>query len=178
MSRVTTFVNSPIGKNVTSAAVAGVVAYVGPRRIPKWVRRGLIASNTAGSGVQMLAGGTAKSAADGNPAPLAGLLGSKAAPLAGAAGTLATLTGGLGLVTSSIGLRAESRAADYLAGRGVRHPRIWLAVGAAAVVFTVGVVTERVNDAAERKAAELQERLDGTNGKPGSSTPTSLPRTS
>lgn len=176
MSRVTTFVNSPIGKNVTSAAVAGVVTYVGPGRVPRWLRRTLLATNTAGSGVQMLAGGTARSGAEAAPAPLANMLGHRAAPIAGTAGALATLTGGLGLVTSSIGLRAETRAADYLATRGVRHPRIWLAVGAAAVVFTVGVVTERVNNAAERKSAELQERLDGASSS--TTNPAALPRTS
>lgn len=147
------FLSSPAGKNLTSAAIAGVVTYLRPARVPTWARRSLLATNTAGTGTAMLLGTDAKA---GSAAPLAGKLGSKAGPVEGIAGALTAVTAGVGLLTSKPGLKLDAKVEQMLLNRGVRRPRLLMAVGAVGVVYVIGVVTERAAQAAEKKAAELQ----------------------
>lgn len=144
----------PVAKNLTSAAVAGVVTYLRPARIPKWARRGVLAGNTAGAGATMLLG----QGADGPAGPVADRLGTRTGAVTGAAGVLSALTGGIGLLTSTTGLRMDARAEQFLLNRGVGRPRLLMAFGAAGVVLAVGMLTDYATAYAERKAAELQQR--------------------
>ncbi|YAL82922.1 hypothetical protein ACMYYO_13520 [Dermacoccaceae bacterium W4C1] len=157
MSRTRAVLNNPVGKQLASAAVAGVVTYLRPARIPKWARRSLLATNTAGAGAGMLLGTNANGTDQvGSQAPLAGVLGSRSDSAGLAADVLATATGGIGLLTSSMGLKADARIEQALLKRGVGHPRLVMAAGTVIVVFAVGYLTDRAARAAERKAAALQ----------------------
>lgn len=150
--------SSPLAKNLAAAGAAGAVTLIRPARFPKWLRRSMLATNTAGTGASMLLGGQSGAGPTGQPALLAGRLGSKAAPMGSTAGALAAVTGGLTLVTSGIGLKADAKAEQFLVGRGVKHPRLIMAVSVVGVVLVVQVLQDRAAKAAEQAAAKLTEK--------------------
>lgn len=158
MTSSTSLLHSPQARNVTSALIAGAATYLRPARIPSWVRRGMLAANTAGTGAAVLLGTGTPTGPTGEPAPLAGRLGAKASPIGGAATALASVSGGLGLVTSGLGLRADAKAEQYLLNRGIRHPRLVMAVGVVGIVYVVSLLQERATKAAEQKAGEAADQ--------------------
>lgn len=143
---------SPAAQNLLAAAVAGVGVLVRPARIPVWARRSLTIANTAGTAGSMLM--TNKAAEN------SGALGLK--PVTGARDTTATTgsalaaaAGSLSLLTSGIGLKLDRKAESYLLGRGVKRPRLWMAVGAIGLVFVI----KTVQDAASRKAEDTAAKF-------------------
>lgn len=143
---------SPAAQNLLAAAVAGIGVLARPGRIPTWARRGLTVANTAGTAGSLLM--TDKAAAQG------GALGLKpvnttrdTAATTGSA--LAAAAGSLSLLTSGIGLKLDSKAENYLLKKGVRHPRIWMAVAAVGLVFAI----KTIQDAAARKAETSASRF-------------------
>lgn len=125
---------------------------VRPARIPVWARRSLTVANTAGTAGSMLM--TNKAAEN------TGALGVK--PVSGprdtAASTgsaLAAAAGSLSLLTSGIGLKLDAKAESYLTKRGVKRPRLWMAVGAIGLVFVI----KTVQDAATRKAEDAATKF-------------------
>lgn len=169
MSPSTTAVlRSPLAKNLVAAGAAGTVTLLRPARFPKWLRRSMLLTNTAGTGTAMLLGSTATGADPvGSHAPLAGKLGSLAVPVGSTAGALAAVSGGLGLVTSGIGLRADAKVEQILIRRGVRRPRIWMAVGVVGVVLVVQVLQDRAARAAEEAAAKIAQQQAEAHRTPG-----------
>ena len=121
MSSKSIFLTSPMAKNLAAAGAAGAVTLLRPARFPKWLRRSMLATNTAGTGASMLLGTGGQSDPTGAPAPLAGRLGDRGAAAGGAAGALAAVTGGLSLVTSGIGLKADAKAEQFLLGLSLIH---------------------------------------------------------
>ncbi len=125
---------------------------VRPARIPVWARRSLTVANTAGTAGSMLM--TNKAAEN------TGALGIK--PVSGprdtAASTgsaLAAAASSLSLLTSGIGLKLDAKAESYLTKRGVKRPRLWMAVGAIGLVFVI----KTVQDAAARKAEDAATKF-------------------
>lgn len=150
---------SPAAQNLLAAAVAGIGVLARPGRIPTWARRGLTVANTAGTAGSLLM--TDKAAAQG------GALGLKpvnttrdTAATTGSA--LAAAAGSLSLLTSGIGLKLDSKAENYLLKKGVRHPRIWMAVAAVGLVFAI----KTIQDAAARKAETSASRFAETRKGP------------
>lgn len=125
---------------------------VRPARIPVWARRSLTVANTAGTAGSMLM--TNKAAEN------TGALGVK--PVSGprdtaasAGSALAAAAGSLSLLTSGIGLKLDAKAESYLTKRGVKRPRLWMAVGAIGLVFVI----KTVQDAATRKAEDAATKF-------------------
>ncbi|AKU15616.1 hypothetical protein [Luteipulveratus mongoliensis] len=154
------FLSSPLAKNLAAAGAAGAVTLLRPARFPKWLRRSMLATNTAGTGASMLLGTGGSADPTGSPALLAGRLGGKGASAGSTAGALAAVTGGLTLVTSGIGLKADAKAEQFLVGRGVKRPRIWMAVGVVGVVLVAQVLQDRAAKMAEEAAAKMQHKGD------------------
>ncbi|MDF8265622.1 hypothetical protein [Luteipulveratus flavus] len=171
----TTFLSSPLAKNLAAAGAAGAVTLLRPGRFPKWARRSMLAANTAGTGATMLLGAGGTSDPTGAPAPLAGRLGGGGAAAGTTASALAAVTGGLSLVTSGIGLRADAKAEQLLLRRGVKHPRIWMAVGVVGIVLVAGALQDRATRAAEQAAARMQGEDDGSSARGAASTSRTLP---
>lgn len=167
MSR-TSLLTSPAIKHVSSAASTALVVYLRPARVPKALRRGLLATNTAGSVTAMLVGSSAPGMAPSTkPAPLAGRVGAKADSVGDVSVALATLAGSVTLLTSKPALKLDNKLERTLLHKGVRRPRLFMAVGAAGAVVVLGVVTDRMGKAAERKVAELQREEERKKVAPG-----------
>lgn len=142
--------------NLASATAAGAVTLVRPARFPKWARRALSLSNTAGTA------GTIFFAVRGDedlPATH---------PVQRALSTsdiLAATSGGLMLVTSGLGLKADARIERFLVERGVKHPRIVMAVGVVTVLFVVKTVQDAVTKKDETPAVEAAAPKTAVSGK-------------
>lgn len=137
-----------VALNLASAATAGVVTYVRPARFPRWARRGLSLTNTAGTAGSIF---FAIRGEDAVPADH---------PLRRAFATsdvLAATTGGLMLVTSGLGLKADAAVEGFLIKRGVRHPRLVMAIGVVTVLFAV----KTVQDVMTKKPAPAHEAEAG-----------------
>lgn len=119
--------HSPV-LNLASAAVAGAVTLVRPARFPRWARRGLSLANTAGTaGAVFLAVRGEDELPDDHPLHRALAI----------SDLTAAATGGLMLVTSGLGVKADVKIERFLVRRGVRHPRIVMAAGVVALLFAV-----------------------------------------
>lgn len=148
---------SPAAQNLLAATVAGAAVLLRPARIPTWARRGFSLANTAGTAGSMLMG----TKTDDN----GGALGLKpvSSPRNQAATTgsaIAAATGGLGLVTSGIGLKLDAKVENYLVGKGVKRPRIWMAVGVIGLVFVVKTIQDAAAKKAESAATKLAENRE------------------
>ncbi|WP_018158023.1 hypothetical protein [Demetria terragena] len=149
--------SSPIVQHLSSAAIAGAVVYLKPARVPRTLRRVLLATNTGGSAAAMLVGSSRTPASGKQPAPLAHRAGAKSDSLGDTALLLASVASSATLLTSKPALKLDRRVEKSLTRRGVGRPRLVMALGAAGVVVVIGAVTDRITKAAERKVAELQE---------------------
>lgn len=142
---------SPVVRNALSALTAGAVTLISPARIPRGARRAVSMART-GTSVAALAGDRLPNAINAKlPAPASALFGraQSAAPFAGAGAA------GFALVTSAIGLKADRKVEELLTKRGVRHPRVVMAVGVVAVVFVVNTVRPRIQAAIADRAKGL-----------------------
>lgn len=155
MPKKTAALRSPAAQNLLAAAVTGVTVLARPTRVPTWFRRGLTVANTAGT-----AGSLFMSKDDGSTG---GALGVK--PVSGvrntaasASSAFAAATGGIGLLTSGIGLKLDAKAENYLIRRGFKHPRWWMAIGAVGLVFVVKTVQDAATKKGEGAAAELARK--------------------
>lgn len=119
--------------NLASAATAGVITLIRPARFPKWARRGLRWANTAGTAGSLFFVVRGDDLPDDHPLHKA----------VSASDVLAAATGGLMLVTSGLGMKADDRIEQFLVKRGVRHPRLLMAAGVVAVLFAVKTVQDR-----------------------------------
>jgi hypothetical protein len=129
--------------NLASAAAAGAITLLRPGRFPKWARRGLRWANTAGTA------GSIFLVVRGNDVP-------EDHPLhkaLSASDVMAASSGGLMLVTSGLGLKADAKIEAFLRGRGVKHPRALMAVGVVVVLFAV----KTLQDAKSKDAAQPTE---------------------
>ncbi len=136
---------SPVAQNLASAGIAGVVTLIRPARFPRLLRRGLSLANTAGT-----AGSAYLNFKHKDGVPEGDSLGT--AIEAGSA--IGAVTGGLMLVTSGIGLKVDSKVESMLVKRGVKHPRLVMAVGVVGIIFAV----KTVQDATGKKAAKLADK--------------------
>lgn len=149
----TDLLRSPIAQNAAAAAAAGVGVFFQPARLPKWGKRILKLTNTAGTAGSLYLSTQSKPENEG------GDLGtkptrSKAATAASVSSALATATGGISLVSSGFGLKLDRRVEGFLVGKGVRHPRIWMAVGTVVVLFVV----KQAQDYGSKKAEEAARK--------------------
>lgn len=146
---------SKVAQAAVTAVAAAATTYVRPARFPRWVRRGVSMSNTL-TAVGMAVAGDRRPArsriaertpddielVDGRPASRAG------ANLASASAA------GMALVTSGLALRVDKTVEKMLVKRGVRNPRLWMAVGAAVVSLAGPWVTKQI----QTSTAKLQEK--------------------
>lgn len=148
---------TPIAQNAVAAAAAGAGVYFRPARLPKWGRRALKLTNTAGTA------GSLYLTTQSKPGEKGGELGfaptrSKVATAASASSALAIATGGISLVSSGIGLKLDHKVEGYLVGRGVKHPRVWMAVGTVVVLFAVKQAQDYAGKRAEEAARKQLEK--------------------
>lgn len=129
--------------NLASAATAGVITLIHPARFPKWARRGLRWANTAGTAGSVFFVVRGDDLPDDHPLHKA----------VSASDVLAAATGGLMLVTSGLGMKADDKIEAFLRGHGVKHPRVLMAVGVVAVMFTVKTIQDRTRERAEETPA-------------------------
>lgn len=156
--------SSSVAKHLSSAALAGVVVYLKPDRVPKRVRTALLATNAGGSATAMLVGSSSSVGA--SPAPLASRVGSQSDTVGDAATVVAALASSITLLTSKPALKFDRRVEKSLTRKGIRRPRLVMAGGAAGLVLVLGVVTDRLTKTVERKAEELQAKQQGQHTKP------------
>lgn len=161
---------TPAAQNLIAAALAGAAVLARPGRFPRWARRGLSLANTAGTAGSVFLGGNSA-----NPSvkTIAGLTPTRtpSATAASAGSALAAATGGLGLITSGLGIRADAKVESYLTRKGVRHPRIWMAIGVIGVVFVV----KQLQDAATAKATDKAKSfVAARQGDPGAPDPAAI----
>lgn len=152
----TDLLRSPIAQNAAAAVAAGVGVFFQPARLPKWGKRVVKLTNTAGTAGSLYLSTQSK------PENKGGDFGtrptrSKVATAASASSALSIATGGIALVSSGIGLKVDRHVEGYLISKGVRHPRIWMAVGAVVVIFAV----KQAQDYGSKKAEEAaRKQLD------------------
>lgn len=146
---------SPFGQAVVSAAAAAATTYIRPARFPRWVRRGLAMSNTLTAVGASLAGDRrpAGTQIPSNGTNTVSLVNDKPAPRTGANLMSASATG-MALVTSGLAMRVDKNVEKMLLKRGVRNPRLWMAVGAAVVSLAGPWVTKAIANS----TAKLQEK--------------------
>lgn len=120
--------------NLASAAVAGAITLIRPTRFPRWARRSLSLANTAGTaGAVFFAVRGDDELPDDHPLHRALTI----------SDVTAAATGGLMLVTSGLGVKADAKVEQFLVRHGVRHPRVVMAVGVVTVLFVVKTVQDR-----------------------------------
>lgn len=152
-------------QSIVTALVAGATTYVKPARFPKWVRRGVSMSNTLTAVGMAVAGDRrpARSQLDSSGSRASQhtveLVDGKPTSRAGA-NLVAATTAGMGLVTSGMAIRIDKSVEKFLLKRGVRHPRLWMAAGAAAISLASPWITAKLQES----TAKLQEKAaaDGT----------------
>lgn len=147
---------TPIAQNAAAAVAAGAGVFLQPARLPKWGRRALKFANTAGTVSSVFMSTRSK----GNPAGDFGVepTRTKAEAVATASSALAIATGGITLVSSGIGLKVDAKVEGYLIGKGIRHPRIWMAVGTVVVLFAVKQAQDYAGKRAEEAARKQLEK--------------------
>lgn len=158
----TDLLRSPIAQNAAAAAAAGVGVFFQPARLPKWGKRVLKLSNTAGTAGSLYLSTQSK------PENKGGDFGTKPtrtkmATAASASSALSIATGGITLVSSGIGLKVDRRVEGFLVSKGVKHPRVWMAVGAVVIIFAVKQAQDYGSKKAEeaaRKQLEKQQQKD------------------
>jgi len=150
--------HSPV-LNLASAAVAGAITLIRPTRFPRWARRGLSLANTAGTaGAVFFAIRGEDELPDDHPLHRALTI----------SDLTAATTGGLMLVTSGLGVKADAKVEQFLVRHGVRHPRVVMAVGVVTVLFVVKTVQDRVSKHAPEPAATAPK--PPVSGKPANKT--------
>ncbi len=178
MPKNTAALRSPAAQNLLAAAVTGATVLVRPARVPTWLRRGLTVANTAGTAGSLFM--SKDEAANGGALGVKPVTGAKNTA-ASAGSALAAATGGIGLMTSGIGLKLDTKVENYLLRKGVKHPRWWMAVGAVGLVFVMKTVqdaaTKKTEDAAKKLAAKAQQQAPAGANVPAdrSATPTATP---
>lgn len=152
----TDLLRSPIAQNAAAAVAAGAGVFLRPARLPKWGRRVLKLSNTAGtaSSVFLASRSTADDGGEFGTKPTR----SKAASIASASSALAIATGGITLVSSGIGLKVDAKVEGFLIGKGLKHPRVWMAVGTVVVLFAVKQGQDYASKRAEEAARKQLEK--------------------
>lgn len=140
--------SSPVARNAISALTAGAITLVSPARIPRSARRGVSLARTATS-LAALVG-------DRMPGVVDNKLSARASAAVGRAQTAAPFAGataaGFALVTSGLALKADQKVESLLVKRGVRQPRLVMALGVVAVVFTVNTVRPKIQAAIADRA--------------------------
>ena len=129
--------------NLASAAAAGAITLIRPARFPKWARRGLRWANTAGTAGSIFLVVRGNDIPDDHPLHKA----------LSASDVMAAASGGLMLVTSGLGLKADDKIEAFLLKHGVKHPRVLMAVGVVVVLFAV----KTVQDAKSKDVAQPTE---------------------
>lgn len=146
--------DSPAAQAAISAATAAATTLVRPARFPRWVRRGVAMSSTLTSVGMAMAGERRPASsrlADSNKA--INVVDGRATS-SSMSDLAAAATAGMGLVTSGLALRIDKNVEKMLLKRGVRHPRLWMAVGAAAISLVGPYVTKQI----QASTARLQEK--------------------
>lgn len=152
----TASLESEIAQRAVTAAAAAATTYLRPARFPRWVRRGLSITNTL-TAVGMAAAGNRRPAASQlgrqDDAKTVELVDGK--PTSQVSATLLSASAaGMALVTSGLAMRVDKRVEKTLLKRGVNHPRLWMALGAAVVSLAGPWVTEQL----QAQASKLQEK--------------------
>ncbi|UIJ35925.1 hypothetical protein [Allobranchiibius sp. GilTou73] len=155
----TDLLRSPIVQNAAAATAAGAGVFLRPARLPKWGRRGLRLANTAGTAgsVFLASRGGSDDGGDLGTKPTR----TRAATAASAGSAIAAAAGGLTLISSGFGLKMDARAEKFLVGKGIKHPRIWMAVGTVVIVFAAKQAQDygtKKAEAAARKQLEKQQK--------------------
>lgn len=119
--------------NLASAATAGAITLIRPARFPKWARRSLRWANTAGTAGSIFFVVRGDDLPDDHPLHKA----------VSASDVLAAATGGLMLVTSGLGMKADDKVEAFLVKHGVKHPRVLMAAGVVALMFAVKTIQDR-----------------------------------
>lgn len=127
--------HSPVVHNVATAAAAGLLTLAHPARFPRWTRRGLRLVRVAGTVssvylVRQQATSSDPHAAD-TPSDTAAIV-----------SAVAEATSSIGLLTSGIGIAVDRKVETFLVRRGLRHPRVWMAVGVAGAVIAFRVAQD------------------------------------
>lgn len=142
---------SPMVRNALSALTAGAITLVSPTRVPRSARRGVSLARTATSLAALVA--------DRMPGVVDNKLPARASAAVGHAQTAAPFAGataaGFALVTSGLALKADRKVEAFLVNRGVRRPRLVMAVGVVALVFTVNTVRPKIQAAIADRARGL-----------------------
>lgn len=166
-----------IAQRLVTAAAAAATTYIRPGRFPKWVRRGITASNTLTS-VGLAMAGPRRPASTKLPAAerakAVDVVDGQAQPRTGTNWASAT-SAGMAFVTSGVALRVDSTIEKTLLKRGVRHPRLVMALGAAAMSMAGPWIAKKAGELTARLEAQMpKEVLDGRLADPlGTDTPTS-----
>lgn len=150
---------TPAAQNALAAVATGATVLISPAKFPRWARRGLSLARTTGTLGALL---------QDPDSPLNDALGltptqGRRDSVAAAGSALAAGTAGVALVTSGIGLKFDEKVEGFLMKKGVRHPRIWMALGAVGLVFIVKTVQDsqaRKSDAQGSLAEKAKARLD------------------
>lgn len=129
--------------NLASAAAAGAITLIRPARFPKWARRGLRWANTAGTAGSIFLVVRGNDVPDDHPLHKA----------LSASDVMAAASGGLMLVTSGLGLKADDKVEAFLLKHGVKHPRALMAVGVVVVLFAA----KTLQDAKSKDVAKPTE---------------------
>lgn len=156
---------SPAAQNLLAAAVAGLGVLARPARIPTWARRGLTVANTAGTAGSLF---MTDKAAENSDALGLKPVNTKRDVAVTSGSAIAAAAGSLSLLSSGIGLKLDAKAENYLLKKGVRHPRIWMAVAAVGLVFAIKSFQDaaaRTADTAASKLAEKQADKQGSAGQ-------------
>ena len=141
MANLSAAMRTPAAQNLIAAVAAGAAVLARPGRFPGWARRGLSMANTAGTAGSVFLGPTGAKGPGGSPLGLKPVAG-KVATAGQAGSALAAAAGGLSLITSGMGVRLDAKIEQYLNDKGVRHPRVWMALGAIGLVYAIKTVQD------------------------------------
>lgn len=139
---------NPVVRNAISALTAGAITLVSPARVPRAARRGVSLARTATSLAALVS--------DRMPGVVDNKLSPRAAAAVGRAQTAAPFAGatatGFALVSSGLALKADQKVQTLLEKRGVRQPRLVMALGVVAIVFTVNTLRPKIQAAIAERA--------------------------
>ena len=151
-----------LGQRVVTAASAAAMTYIRPARFPRWVRRSITMSNSLTAVGAALAGNKTEAAHRqiakdnvGRPASEQTLTVRDGVPASQVGANWASsAAAGMALVTSGIALAVDKRVEKFLLARGVRNPRVIMAVGAAALSMASPYVTKGIQNLTEKLQAQ------------------------
>lgn len=149
--------------NLASAAAAGAITLARPGRFPKWARRGLRWANTAGTAGSIFLVVRGNEVPDDHPLHKA----------LSASDVMAAASGGLMLVTSGLGLKADDKVEAFLLKHGVKHPRVLMAIGVVVVLFAVKTVQDAKSKDAEQPTEATRPKSPATSKPANPVLPTS-----